>query len=49
MKNNMHSRRSQTVSTVKQVAGEDPSSLLAQERPPRRRGPPRSRVEPVAA
>jgi hypothetical protein len=32
-----------------EVAGEDPGGLLAQERPPGRAGPSRSRVEPVAA
>jgi hypothetical protein len=45
----MSSRRSHTVSTVKQVARDDPGSLLAQERPP---GGVRAswwRVEPVAA
>jgi hypothetical protein len=34
MTNSTSSRRSHTVSTVKQVAGEDPGDLLAQERPP---------------
>jgi hypothetical protein len=29
MKNSTYSRRSQTVSTVKQVAGDDPGGLLA--------------------
>jgi hypothetical protein len=29
MKNNTYSRRSQTVSTVKKVTGEDPGGLLA--------------------
>jgi len=37
------------VSTVKQVAGEDPGSLLAQERPPGQACAPRGRVEAVAA
>jgi hypothetical protein len=49
MKNSTYSRRSHTVSTVKQVAGEDPGGLLAQERPPGRARPPRGRVEPLAA
>jgi hypothetical protein len=48
MNNSTHSRRSQMVSTVKQVAGHDPRSLLAQERRPGRTGPSRCRVEPVA-
>jgi hypothetical protein len=34
MKHSTSSRPSHTVSTVKQVAGDDPSGLLAQERPP---------------
>jgi hypothetical protein len=49
MKNNTYSRRSHTVSTVKQVAGHDPGGLLAQERPPGRDRPPWRWVEPVAA
>jgi hypothetical protein len=49
MKNSTCSRRSQTVSTVKQVARDDPGGLLAQERPPRPGDPPRRRVQPVAA
>jgi hypothetical protein len=32
-----------------EVAGDDPGSLLAQERPPGRGRPPRCGVEPVAA
>jgi hypothetical protein len=34
MKHSTYRRRSHTVSTVKQVAGDDPGSLLAQQRPP---------------
>jgi hypothetical protein len=48
MKDSTYSRRSQTVSTVQQVAGDDPGSVLAQERPPGAVGTPRRRVEPVA-
>jgi len=40
---------SQTVSTVKQVAGEDPGGLLAQERPPRQARAPRGWVESITA
>jgi hypothetical protein len=47
-KNSTYSRRNQTVSTVKQVTGEDPGGLAAQERPPCRARPPRSRIKPVA-
>jgi hypothetical protein len=36
------------VSTVKQVAGDDPGGVLGQERPPRGGRAPRGRVEPVA-
>jgi len=49
MKTSTHSRRSQTVSTVKQVAGQDPGGLSAQERPPGRRRSPWSGIKPVAA
>jgi hypothetical protein len=49
MKNSTYSRRSQMVSTVKKVAREDPSSLLAQERAPGDGCPPRGGVKPVAA
>jgi hypothetical protein len=48
MKNSTYNRRTQTVSTVKKVAGDDPGGLLAQERPPGRGGPPRRRVQAVA-
>jgi hypothetical protein len=48
MKNSTLSRRSQTVSTVKQVAGDDLCGLLAQERPPCCARRPWGRVEPVA-
>jgi hypothetical protein len=37
------------VSTVKQVAGDDPGGLLSQERAPGGARPPWGRVEPVAA
>jgi hypothetical protein len=49
MKNNTYSRRNHTVSTVKQVAGEDPGGLLAQEPPPCRWRPPWRGVQAVAA
>jgi hypothetical protein len=49
MKNNTYSRRSQTVSTVKQVTGQDAGGLLAQQRPPRRSRRPRRRVHPMTA
>jgi hypothetical protein len=49
MKNSTYSRRSHTVSMVKQVAGDDPGGLLAQERPPGAVGSPWCRVEPMAA
>jgi hypothetical protein len=49
MTHSTSSRRSHTVSTVQQVAGEDPSGLLAQERPPGAGGSPWCRVEPMAA
>jgi hypothetical protein len=49
MKNSTYSRRSQTVSTVKQVAGQDPGGRSAQERPPGRRCTPRSGIKPMAA
>jgi hypothetical protein len=49
MKNSTYSRCSHTVSMVKQVAGDDPSGLLAQERPPGDVGSPWCRVEPMAA
>jgi hypothetical protein len=48
-KNSTYSRRSQIVSTVKQVACHDPGRLPAQERPPRGGYSPRCRVEPMAA
>jgi hypothetical protein len=48
MKNSTYSRRSQTVSTVKQVAGDHPGGLLAQEGPPRRGCPPWCWIDPVA-
>jgi hypothetical protein len=47
MKNSTYSRRSEIVSTVKQVAGDDPGGLLAQERPPGGGRWPRCRVQPV--
>jgi hypothetical protein len=49
MKNSTSSRRSQTVSTVKQVAGDDPSGLLAQEPPPGGGRASRRRAQPLAA
>jgi hypothetical protein len=49
MKNSTYGRRSQTVSTVKQVAGDHPCDLLAQKRPPGAVGSPWCRVEPAAA
>jgi hypothetical protein len=49
MNNSTYSRRSHTVSRVKQVAGDDPCGLLAQERPPGSVGSPWCRVEPVTA
>jgi hypothetical protein len=49
MKNSTYSRRSQTVSTVKQVAREDPGGLPAQERPPAGGRPPWRGVQPMAA
>jgi hypothetical protein len=49
MKNSMYSRRSQTVSTVKQVAGDDLGGLLAQERPPSGGRASRCRAKPVTA
>jgi hypothetical protein len=48
-RNSTYSRLSHTVSTVKQVAGQDPGGLLAQERPPRRARSPWRRVQTVAA
>src|SRR5919198_366906 len=48
MKNSTYSRRSQTVSTVKQVAGQDPGGLLAKKRPPGHARAPRGRVQAVA-
>jgi hypothetical protein len=48
-KNNTYNRRSQTVSAVKQVAGEDAGGLPAQERPPGGGRPPWRRIQPVAA
>jgi hypothetical protein len=48
MKNSTSSRRSQMVSTVKQVAGDDPGGLLAQERPPGRIRPQWRGVQPHA-
>jgi hypothetical protein len=36
MKNSTYSRHGKTVSTVKQVARNDPGGLLAQDRPPLR-------------
>jgi hypothetical protein len=47
MKHHTYSRRSQVVSTVKQVAGHDPGGLPAQEPPPGRDRPPWRWVEPV--
>ena len=47
MKSRTYSRRSQTVSTVKQVARHDPGGLLAQERPPGRGSPSRCRIQLV--
>jgi hypothetical protein len=49
MKNSTYSRRSQTVSTVKQVARHHPSGLLAQEPPPGGGRASRRRIQPVAA
>jgi hypothetical protein len=49
MNNSTYSRRSHTVSRVKQVAGDDPGGLLAQERPPGDVGSPWCRVQPMAA
>jgi hypothetical protein len=49
MRNSTYSRRSNTVSTVKQVAGDDPGGLLASECPPGAVGSPWCRVEPAAA
>jgi hypothetical protein len=49
MKNSTYSRCSQTVSTVKQVAGHDPGGLLAQEPPPGGGRASRCRIQPVAA
>ena len=48
IKNSTDSRRSQMVSTVKQVAGDDAGGLLAQECSPRGGGPPWGRVQPIA-
>jgi hypothetical protein len=48
MKNSTYNRRSHTVSTVKQVAGDDPGGLPAKEHPPGRGGPPGRWVQPVA-
>jgi hypothetical protein len=49
MNNSTYSRRSHAVSRVKQVAGDDPGGLLAQERPPGDVGSPWCRVQPMAA
>jgi len=49
MKHKTERRRGQTVSTVKQVAGEDPGRLLAQQRPPGGDRWPRRWIQPVAA
>jgi hypothetical protein len=50
MTNSTHSRRNQTVSTVKQVARDDPSGLLTQERASGGRGrAPWGGAKPVAA
>jgi hypothetical protein len=50
MKNSTYSRRSQIVSTVKQVARHNACRrVLAKERPPGRCRPPRRGIEPVAA
>jgi hypothetical protein len=49
MKNSTYSRHSETVSTVKQVARNDPGGLLAEDRPPRRGCSARRGVQPVTA
>jgi hypothetical protein len=49
MKNSTYSRRSELVSTVKKVAGDDPGGLLAQERPPRRGCATRDGIESMTA
>jgi len=49
VKNSTYSRHSQTVSTVKQVAGNDPGGLLAQERSPGRGRSAWGWVQPVTA
>jgi len=49
MKNSTYSRRNPAVSTVKQVARDDPGGLLAEEHPPRRGRSARGWLEPVTA
>jgi hypothetical protein len=48
MKNSTYNRRSQMVSTVKQVARHEPGGLLAQECPPSGCRPPGCRIQSVA-
>ena len=49
MKNSTYSRRSQMLSTVRQVAGQDPGGLPAQQRPPGGGHRPWRRIQSVAA
>jgi hypothetical protein len=49
MKHNTYSRRSHTVSTVKQVARDDPGGLAALERPPGGARPSWRGITPMAA
>jgi hypothetical protein len=49
IKNTTYRRRSQTVSTVEEVAGDDPGGLLSEERLPCRGHPSRGRIDPMTS